>query len=144
MFLVNITKNENLIFRTIKEKYEHPDLVLGPGMNVDLEDYGITKERAERNSEINSFIKTKKVKLTDKIEEAEKKQSDENAQDLDKMRIISEIQNTSALSLLEDMLEYNQDEDIKKAASKRLQELTGEATYDNPELNSAHQNPIIQ
>lgn len=145
MIIKNLTTNENIILGSLKEKREEPELILYANGFLDTEALGISDEKVKKSSEIKNLIAQNKIKVLDVNEENKKELQNlaDKTKENKKKEILDMISMTSALSELEDFINYNEDIEIVRAAQKRMQELTGDANTDNPELKDAIKNPMV-
>ncbi|MDD5353131.1 MAG: hypothetical protein PHS93_08240 [Candidatus Omnitrophica bacterium] len=145
MIIKNLTENENIILSSLKEKKEEADLVLYAKSFLDTDALSVTDEKVKKSSEIKRLIAEKKIKVLEVVEEnkEELQKLSDQTKDNNKKEILDRISMTSALSDLEDLINYNEDGDIVRAAQKRMQELTGDTNTDNPELKDTIKNPIM-
>ncbi len=242
MLIKNLTKNENIVLVSLKEKKEDQDVVLHPGQMMDLDSLHISDEKVNRSNELKLMIRAKKIKVFDlsdtnnqsqvqsvppvstqkveqdqtaepfqvqrkrdflgpvdqeveednetetaiqddsapneesseghsyeiveetpvdseekikepindgpekltqeQYEEEMRKMNQEGAQ-RKKQEQIDRIQTTSVLTELEDIISNTDDNDLFKEAQKRMIELTGDGSEENPELKGRENPPMI-
>ena len=63
MIIKNLTKTENIVLVSLKEKKEDQDIVLSPRQVVDLDSFMVSDEKIKRSNELRTLIKDNKVQL---------------------------------------------------------------------------------